>query len=271
MKRLRAITFILALALPFCLGAGGFGCGDDNPDDAGVEGKDGASNTDGAAGNDASGGGPDGGDFCGPMDIGPCTDGALSCLCCPGGGPTENCLCTTPCMSSNQCTDPARPMCNQQDAMTMGICTSTTYVCAWGSVCAAPDTPIATPEGEMSIASLSAGDLVYSMDGGRIRAVPILKASRTRVRNHSVVRVLLTSGRMLEISPGHPTADGRLFGELQAGDDIGGARAVTVGMIAYEHAYTYDILPASDSGTYLAAGAWIGSTLARETAQSSRK
>jgi hypothetical protein len=34
-------------------------------------------------------------------------------------------------------------------------------------------------------------------------------------------------------------------------------------VIPYEHAFTYDILPASETGTYYAAGALIGSTLKR--------
>jgi hypothetical protein len=36
----------------------------------------------------------------------------------------------------------------------------------------------------------------------------------------------------------------------------------TAVLVPYPDAFTYDILPDSDSGTYLAAGALIGSTLA---------
>jgi len=81
------------------------------------------------------------------------------------------------------------------------------------------------------------------------------------VSDHRVVRVELESGRILEISPGHPTADGRTFGDLRAGDRLDGARVVSAELVPYMHGFTYDILPASDTGTYVAGGALIGSTL----------
>ena len=37
---------------------------------------------------------------------------------------------------------------------------------------------------------------------------------------------------------------------------------VDVETVPYRHEYTYDILPASDSGTYFAGGVLVGSTLA---------
>lgn len=129
-------------------------------------------------------------------------------------------------------------------------------------ICAAPDTPIATPGGDRPIASLRVGDLVYSVDHDEIVAVPILEIGRTPVVGHHVVRVVLDSGAVLEISPGHPTADGRTFGDLAAGsrlDDQHGV--VSAAIVPYDHDATYDILPASDTGTYYAAGTLIGSTL----------
>ena len=38
-------------------------------------------------------------------------------------------------------------------------------------------------------------------------------------------------------------------------------RIEAVARIPYQHAFTYDILPASDTGAYLAGGVAIGSTL----------
>ena len=38
-------------------------------------------------------------------------------------------------------------------------------------------------------------------------------------------------------------------------------RVLSAEMVPYTHDRTYDILPASDSGTYVAGGALIGSTL----------
>jgi hypothetical protein len=76
-----------------------------------------------------------------------------------------------------------------------------------------------------------------------------------------VVRVTSTDGRVLEISPGHPTADGRTFGDLRAGTRLDGAVITSAQVVPYRHAYTYDILPMSQSGDYFAAGMLIGSTL----------
>lgn len=86
--------------------------------------------------------------------------------------------------------------------------------------------------------------------------------NRTPVSHHVVVRVALGSGLTLHVSAGHPTADGRTFDALRAGDWLGGQRVEGVSWEAYAYDATYDILPASDTGTYFAAGALIGSTLA---------
>jgi hypothetical protein len=131
-------------------------------------------------------------------------------------------------------------------------------------VCAAPETPIATPEGERAIASLQAGDLVYSVERNAIVVVPLLKVEHTSVAHHRVVRVVLEDGRVLEISPGHPTADGRTFGDLLAGSKLDIAHSVhSAELVPYAYDATFDILPASSTGTYFAAGALIGSTLFR--------
>jgi len=74
--------------------------------------------------------------------------------------------------------------------------------------------------------------------------------------------VVLDSGAVLEISPGHPTADGRTFGDLAASSRLDDQhRVVSAAIVPYDHDATYDILPASDTGTYYAAGTLIGSTL----------
>lgn len=129
--------------------------------------------------------------------------------------------------------------------------------------CAAPETPIATPQGERPIGELAAGDLVMSVDDGVLRAVPIARVHRAAVREHFVVRVELEGGRELAISPGHPTADGRLFRDLRPGDRLGEATVIRVSLVPYEGEETVDILPRSSTGTYVAAGALVGSTLAR--------
>ena len=133
--------------------------------------------------------------------------------------------------------------------------------CTYQAVCAAPDTPIATPSGDRPIESIRVGDLVYSVQHNTIRAVKVIRTGRHLAVNHHVVRATLGSGRVLEISAPHPTADGRTFGELKAGDLLDGQPLTSAEVVAYAHEYTYDILPDSDTGYYFAAGAMIGSTL----------
>ena len=91
--------------------------------------------------------------------------------------------------------------------------------------------------------------------------VPVRQIHKTPVSEHEVVRVRLATGRTLEISAPHPTADGRTFGELATGHELDGVQIVRVQPVAYRHAYTHDILPDSDTGTYFASGVAIGSTL----------
>jgi len=146
--------------------------------------------------------------------------------------------------------------------------TCTDGIWQWGvgmcPVCASPETPIATPDGERAMASLRVGDLVYSVDRDAIVAVPLLKVEHTSVARHRVVRVVLEDGRVLEISPGHPTADGRTFGDLLVGSKLDTAHSVlSAEIVPYTYDATFDILPASSTGTYFAAGALIGSTLFR--------
>ncbi len=94
--------------------------------------------------------------------------------------------------------------------------------------------------------------------------VPILAVGKTPVFAHHVVRVELDSGAVLNISAGHPTADGRTFGELVAGAQLDPLHTVKrAELVPYGFDATYDILPASDTGAYFAAGAEIGSTLFR--------
>jgi len=177
---------------------------------------------------------------------------------CTSGQP----CCGSSCCSAGQlCCDPQGPL----DTEPRCTAPSDTGTCPMGCaplcICASPDTPIATPFGEIPIADLRVGDLVYSADGNALRAVPIIRTHRTPVRNHSVVRVTLASGRTLEISAGHPTADGRTFADLRQGGSLDQVTLASVAKVPYTHEYTYDILPASETGTYVAAGVLIGSTL----------
>jgi hypothetical protein len=180
--------------------------------------------------------------------------------------------CTTTCESGSccgaECCDVGELCCDAQGPLDTGphcAAPSDQGTCPQGCaplcICASPDTLIATPSGERPIASLRIGDWVYSVDGAAVKAVPLVFVHRTEVTRHHVQRVKLASGATLEISAGHPTADGRTFGDLRAGDALDQTRVVAVDSIEYTHPYTYDILPDSDSGTYFAGGALIGSTL----------
>jgi len=147
---------------------------------------------------------------------------------------------------------------------TIAVCTKGVW--AWTQsnlcpVCASPNTPIATPLGERPIAELRLGDLVYSVDHGAIVPVPLIRVGQTPVSHHHVVRVVFEEGHTLEISAGHPTADGRTFGDLVAGGQLDGHELTSAEIVPYTYAFTYDVLPASETGTYFAAGALIGSTL----------
>jgi len=182
-----------------------------------------------------------------PPGSGVCAPNSVCCgtTCCAVG---EICCSVTANFTTIGCYDPSK---------TGGTCPLGCPLC----VCASPDTPIATPEGERAIASLRVGDHVLSVDGGHVVDVPVLEVHKNPAKNHHVVRVELESGSVLEISAPHPTADGRTFGDLRANDLLGGVKIERVTVIPYAAAFTYDILPASDSGTYYAGGVLIGSTL----------
>jgi hypothetical protein len=177
---------------------------------------------------------------------------------CPSGdcpGPA-GAACT--CSDGSQCAPATGPMgsalCRGDD----GTCS----VCK----CAAPDTPIATPEGERAIAELVPGDLVYSVDGAEIRAVPLLRINRTPVVNHRVLHVTFDNGRSIDMTAGHPLADGRPLSSLHPGSELLGGTVLSVASVPYQHAATYDILPDSTSGAYFASSVLIGSTLAAAAA-----
>ncbi len=130
-------------------------------------------------------------------------------------------------------------------------------------ICLALGTRIATPAGEIVVQDLRIGDVVWTVDalGGRI-AVPLIAVGNTPVpATHIVVRVALDDGRLIYVSPGHPTADGRRVGDLAAGDTLDGARIASVERVTYAGGATYDILPAGTTGFYWANGVLLGSTL----------
>ena len=129
-------------------------------------------------------------------------------------------------------------------------------------ICLARGTRIATPAGEVAVEDLRVGDIVWTLaDGARV-AAPLVAVGATPVPStHEVVRLLLGDGRLVFVSPGHPTADGRRVGDLRPGDEIFGAPVLSAERVPYSGGFTFDVLPAGTSGTYWANGILLGSTL----------
>ncbi len=211
--------------------AGGAGT-DAGGSDAGGSGTDaGGSGTDaGGSGTDAGGSGAD----AGPRP--PCPPG--ECYVRAGGdcelptGPTGNACC--------ECTD---------------------SVCTVPCRCLAAEAPIATPSGEVAVSELGVGDLVYTVHEDAVVVAPIVAVRRVPVTDHVVVRVRLAGGATFRASPIHPTADGRTFADLSAGDALDGVAILDAELEPYEGAFTHDILPASDTGDYFIGGVRVASTL----------
>jgi len=131
-------------------------------------------------------------------------------------------------------------------------------------ICLAAWTLIDTPSGPVPVTDLRAGDVVWTQDvtGKRVRA-PILQVATAQVpANHEIVHVVLSDGRQLWASPGHPTADGRRLGDLAIGDMLDGGRIVRLEHLRYGWPATYDLLPAGGTGHYWADGILLGSTVA---------
>lgn len=130
-------------------------------------------------------------------------------------------------------------------------------------ICLARGTRIATPSGDRDVQDLRVGDVVWSVDGlgARIAAPLVAVGSAPVPGTHQVVRLSVDDGRVVHVSPGHPTADGRRVGDLAAGEALDGARVASAERVAYEGGATYDVLPAGPTGAYWANGVLLGSTL----------
>jgi hypothetical protein len=92
----------------------------------------------------------------------------------------------------------------------------------------------------------------------------ILRTSRVPVpASHQVIHVTLSDGRELWASPGHPTANGKMLGDLRVNDLLDGARLIKIERLHYAGTATYDLLPSGSTGFYWANGILMGSTLAK--------
>ena len=130
-------------------------------------------------------------------------------------------------------------------------------------ICLAEGTLIDTPNGAIAVQNLREGMDVWTVDANGARVVgKIMATGRTETPlGHLVAHIILTDGRELFVSPGHPTADGRIVGELLVGDILDGARIKSAELIPYLGKFTYDILPSGNTGAYFANGILVGSTI----------
>jgi hypothetical protein len=168
-----------------------------------------------------------------------------------------------------QCCDPGTICCTLNGPIEAGpgcVPPTETGSCPGGCAplcqCAAPETAVATPTGDRPIAELRPGDLVYSIDHDATVAVPIVSVQRVRVHEHHVAEVELDDGRRLRVTPSHPLADGRSFGDLRVGQPLGDGLVVSAGVVTYDEDHTHDILPRSSTGIYFVAGEPVASTMA---------
>ncbi len=121
---------------------------------------------------------------------------------------------------------------------------------------------IDTPNGAINVKDLKIGAMVWTRNAqGKKIAAPILKTSKVPVSKHKVIHLVLTDGRSLDVSAPHPTANGKLVGDLKAGDWYDGSIVKSATLISYTGSATYDLLPAGDTGYYFANGIVMGSTL----------
>lgn len=127
--------------------------------------------------------------------------------------------------------------------------------------CLAADVRIDTPEGELPVSAIEAGTIVWSMHEGERRAVRVIRAARAAVPDdHLVYRVRLADGREVRLSEGHPFANGARPEELAIGASLDASTVIEASRVRYDDAFTYDLLPESDSGAYWANGILVRST-----------
>ncbi len=133
-------------------------------------------------------------------------------------------------------------------------------------ICLAQGTHIDTPRGPAAVENLSIGDQVWTMNeaGERVSAT-VLKIGSVRVpTDHQMIHVILSDGRELWASAGHPNGDGRTLGELKMDDILDGAKIIHLERVPYSGTATFDLLPSGTTGSYWANGILMGSTFPTE-------
>ena len=130
-------------------------------------------------------------------------------------------------------------------------------------ICLALNTLIDSPAGQIPVQKIQNGMTVWTTNKAGKRVVGVVtKVGKVAVTSaHQMIELILADDRKLLVSPGHPTADGRLVENLAVGEIYNGAKIVSTKNTPYEGGATYDILPSGETGFYWANGILIGSTL----------
>jgi hypothetical protein len=130
-------------------------------------------------------------------------------------------------------------------------------------ICLARGTLIDTPDGPVPVEKILVGTIVWTQDasGGRVAAAVIAVGSTPVAPTHRVVHLVLDDGRVLDVSPGHPLADGRLVGSIVEGDQVDGSVVASAQLVAYSGGATFDLLPEGSTGRYWANQILLISTL----------
>ena len=140
---------------------------------------------------------------------------------------------------------------------------------AGGGPCLPGNALINTSSGFVLVKNLKSGDLVWTADGfgQRVQAVIVQAIKRVASKYHKMEHIVLKDGRELIVSPGHPTIENVEIGSLKTGQILDKSQIVSIRIMPYKEKYTYDILPAGETGGYWANNILIGSTLSNQFKQ----
>lgn len=129
--------------------------------------------------------------------------------------------------------------------------------------CLASSTNISTSLGKVNIKQLKIGMLVWTVDkNGQREIQPIIKLNSVYVGdNYKISHLKMVDGRNLLVSSTHPISKNHLVSDLSTGDSYDGSVVQSNSLISYDDKYTYDLLPAGETGFYFANGILMGSTL----------
>jgi hypothetical protein len=130
--------------------------------------------------------------------------------------------------------------------------------------CLPPSTLITTPNGDVAIHQLKENDIVLTTNlKGEAVEAPIKITNKVLVSEvHSMIVFELADGRKLQVTAEHPSAIvSKSIDQYCIGEEIDGSVIIQKSVVIYNEEYTYDILPAGETGYYWANGILIGSTL----------